>query len=149
MSKTGVKFRELNLENTGELGFVFKSWIGSFQNHAGPIPRDMYRTLYQGLLDRIVRRPGCVVLLAVNPANPDQLFGFAVAERDTPTLHYIYVKGGASALRRKGVGSDLLEALGHTGPVAEFHYTHSTKLGREFLNKRGGRYKPRLIDDLP
>lgn len=141
MSSTGVKFRELSWDNKSEVGFVYKSWINSYKNHADVIPYSMYRKLYQAIVDRILKRPGACVVLAYNPAEPDQLLGFAAFERDSPTLHYIYVKAD---FRNAGVGSDLLEFLLPEGCDA-FKYTFNTSLGRKYLGPRGGRYKPALI----
>jgi len=145
-SKTGVQFRELDLDNKSEVGFVYKSWLGSYKNHAGVVPYAIYRELYQGLLDRIIRRPGCMVVMITHPTDDNFLFGFAVVERDSPTLHYLYVK---YEYRKRGVATDTLKFLG-IGPSDEFIYTHSTKLGRDFLNKRGGRCKEQFVrGDLP
>jgi GNAT superfamily N-acetyltransferase len=143
MSKTGVQFRELDLSNKSEVGFVYKSWMGSYKNHAGVIPYGMYRDIMQVFLDRIIKRDGCIVVLITHPNDPDFLFGFAVGERDTPTLHYIYVK---EDYRRTGVATDTLEFLG----LENFEYTHSTSLGRKFLNPRGGKHRPQFVrNELP
>ena len=147
MSSTGVKFRSLNWENTSEVGFVYKSWLGSYKNHAADIPYSIYRKVYQELLDRIMKRDGCSVILAVHPEHEDQIFGFAVIERSTPALHYIYVK---EDYRRKGVGTDLLEFINQGNNSGEFTFTHSTRLGRTFLKSRGGKFNPRFVrNELP
>lgn len=146
MSNTGVKFRQLDWSNSSEVGFVYKSWLGSYKNHADVTPYSMYRKVYQHYLDRIMKRDECIVILAVHPEHPDQIFGFACFERSAPTLHYIYVK---EDYRRTGVGSDLLEYLLST-ETGEFAYTFNTSLGRKFLRPRGGKYKPRLVrNELP
>ena len=147
MSATGVKFRAINWDDTGEVGLVYKSWLGSYKNHATDIPYTMYRQLYQGLLDRIMQRPGASVILAVHPEHSDQIFGFAVTETESPTLHYIYVK---EDYRRKGVGTDILEFINDGNTTGEFCFTHSTRMGRNFLRARGGRFNPRFIrNELP
>lgn len=142
MSSTGVKFRELDLSAASETGFVYKSWLGSYKNHADVIPYSMYRKLYQALLDRVIRRPGAVVVLAVHPEHNDQIFGFACIERDSATLHYIYVKEN---FRRSGIGADILEFINQGNESGEFAFTFSTSLGRKYLRPRGGKYKPRLV----
>lgn len=147
MSNTGVKFRPINWGNDSEVGFVYKSWLGSYKNHASDIPYAMYRQIYQALLDRIMRRPGSEVILAIHPEHDDQIFGFAVIERNSPTLHYIYVK---ESYRRKGVGSDILEFICDGNTSGEFEFTHSTRMGRNFLKTRGGRFNPRFVrNELP
>jgi len=140
MSSTGVKFRELNWDDKSEVGFVYKSWLNSYKNHADVIPYSMYRKLYQAIVDRILKRDGACVVLAYNPAEPDQLLGFAAIERNSPTLHYMYVKDD---FRQKGVGSDLLEYI--LRDECSFNFTFSTAMGRKFFRPRGGKYKPRLV----
>ena len=145
MSSTGVEFRELDWNNTSEVGLVYKSWLGSYKNHAVDIPYSMYRDLYQGLLDRLLKRDGCVVILAYHPEYPDQIFGFAALERNSATLHYMYVKAD---YRRKGIGADLLEFI--LADNTSFDFTTKTRLGWKYLKSRGGNYKPRFIrNELP
>ena len=156
MSNTGVKFRALDTNVPSEVGFVYKSWLGSYKNHADVCPYSIYRQTYQVYLDRIIQRDESAVILAVHPDHPDQIFGFACFEKSFPTLHYIYVK---EDYRRTGVGSDLLEYLHNAGSNlaiispsenGEFAYTFNTSLGRKFLRKRGGAYKPKLVrNELP
>lgn len=149
MSKSGVAFRELNPENSDEVGFVYKSWLGSYKNHADVVPYKIYRQLYQTILESIIDRSECIVVLAYNPDLPDQLFGFACCERAQPTLHYIYVKAGPdNQLRRKGIGTDLLEFINEGNTSGEFKYTFNTTMGRKFLNARGGRYNPSFVRNL-
>lgn len=147
MSNTGVIFRALDPNNSSEVGFVYKSWLGSYKNHADVAPYSTYRATYQAYLDRIIQRENCIVLLAVHPEHTDQIFGFACFERLSPVLHYLYVK---EDYRRTGVGSDILEALLGDNPDCEFAYTFNTALGRKFLRPRGGKYKPKLVrNELP
>lgn len=147
MSNTGVKFRPLDWANSSEVGFVYKSWLGSYKNHADVTPYSMYRKVYQHYLDRIMRRGECAVILAVHPEHPEQIFGFVCTEKSSPTLHYIYVK---EDYRRTGVGTDLLEYINEGNDSGEFAYTFNTSLGRKFLRPRGGKYKPKLVrNELP
>jgi len=139
---TGVIFRELDMSNKSEVGFVYKSWIGSYKNHADVTPFAIYRRVYQAYLDRILKRAGSVVTLAVNPDYPDQILGFTAAERGSTALHYIYVK---QDFRKTGVGTDLIENFIGSDTSGEFNYTFNTALGRKFLKKRGGRYKPSIV----
>lgn len=147
MSNTGVKFRELDLTKPSEVGFVYKSWLGSYKNHADVMPYSMYRKVYQVILDRLIKRDGCLVVLAIHPEHEDQIFGFAVLERSSPTLHYIYVK---EDYRRTGVGSDILEFINQGNTSGEFKFTFNTTLGRKFLRSRGGKYDPKPArNELP
>ena len=114
---------------------VYKSWLGSYKAHALDVPYTMYAKLYQHLLDRIILRSECQVVLAVDPADPDFIFGFAVLERSVPVLHYIYTK---HKMRKNGIGSELLAFVQPDG--AEFKYTFQTTFGRNFLGKRGGKF---------
>jgi len=139
MSETGVKFRELDLSDTSEVGLVYKSWLGSYKNHADVIPFDMYRAVYQVILDRLVKSDDNMVVLAVHPEHPEQIFGFACVSRSSAVLHYLYVK---SKYRNKGIASDLLTFLTENKP---FQFTFSTKLGRKYLLPRGGKPNQRII----
>ena len=149
MSNTGLIFRPLDKMNSSEVGFVYKSWINSYKNHADVVPYSEYRATYQGYLERIIDRDNCAVILAVHPEHTDQIFGFVCYELTTPTLHYIYVKGGENSnYRREGVGSDLLEYM--LGTNLQFSFTFNTALGRKFLKPRGGKYKPQIVrNELP
>ena len=147
MSSTGVKFRALDLNESSEVGFVYKSWLGSYKNHADVCPYSIYRQTYQAYLDRIIKRPECYVILAVHPEHQEQIFGFICVERSSPTIHYIYVK---EDYRRTGVGTDLLEFVSEGNNSGEFAYTFNTALGRKFLRPRGGKYKPKIVrNELP
>ena len=147
MSNTGVKFRPLDFANSSEVGFVYKSWLGSYKNHADVTPYSVYRQTYQAYLDRIIKRDECLVVLAVHPEHSDQIFGFICVEKNSPTVHYVYVK---EDYRRTGVGSDLLEFVSQGNDSGEFSYTFNTSLGRKFLRPRGGKYKPKLVrNELP
>ncbi len=146
MSRTGVKFRPLDRSNSSEIGFVYKSWLQSFKAYADGVPYSEYRDTYQAYLDRIIQRDRCGVMLAVHPQHTDQIFGFICYELERPIVHYMYVKGD---YRRTGVGSDLLEEVLVTD-TGSFDYTFNTRLGRNFLNKRSGRYRPKHArNDLP
>lgn len=138
---SGIKYRELDWNNKKEVGFVYKSWLGSYKNHADIIPYNIYVKLYRGLLDRLLRRSGATVVLAYNVEHPDQIYAFAAVERNKPVLHYIYTK---EDYRRKfRIASDLLSYLLKDEP--EFSFTFNTAAGRKFLKERGGVYRPKLI----
>ena len=135
------------MNEPSEVGFVYKSWLGSYRNHADVCPYSVYRQTYQAYLDRIVKRDGCMVVLAVHPEHSDQIFGFICVERESPTVHFCYTK---EDYRRTGVGSDLLEFVSQGNDSGEFAYTFNTSLGRKFLRPRGGKYKPKLVrNELP
>lgn len=146
--RTGCLIRPWNPAEPSEVGFVYKSWLGSYKNYAGETPHNIYRKLYQGYLDRIIKRPGCSVLVACDPNDSEVLWGFIVFEKHHPVVHYIYVKEGHN-LRRNGIGSDLLAFCTNEGET-EFTFTFNTRMGRNFLRKRSGTYNPKFVrNDLP
>lgn len=53
---------------------------------------------------------GAKLLVAVHPEDDDAIVGYAIGE--PPTLHHVYVRGGADGMRGQGVARVLLAALG-------------------------------------
>lgn len=71
-------------------------------------PFDLYRQLFSDVQARLLARSKCLV--AVNPEDSNQIFGFCVYEPEAPpVLHWIQVK---KDFWRKGIAHSLLEAAG-------------------------------------
>lgn len=126
--------------------FVFSGWVESFRSAhaAGPIPSDMYRTLYREILRRVLDRSRVVV--AYNLDRPTQLFGFAVRDREDdqerPVLHYVFVK---QFFRRNGVARYLVQELG-ISTRDPFVYTFKSQAAKTIARKwTGGCFDPMVV----
>lgn len=117
------------------LPFVKATWLHNFKSSpwAGTLSDDIYFSAYSRQFDRILAAPANFCLVAVNPEDQDQIFGFVVASKPLvstgyrkedsgtwPAVHYVFVK---EAFRGLGIGKQLLFAAG----VVEnqpFYFTH-------------------------
>ncbi len=124
------------------MGFVFKSWIRSFVKSpwAGPYSRAVKVEATKNTIVDLLQQDDCHVVLACNPEDPNQLYGFVCFERgEQPVLHYVYVK---DFFRRMGVGSDLV-AVARGGSPDQLLYTHKTPVSARFLP--GASHRPGLV----
>lgn len=65
------------------------------------------------------------VLVACDPSDPDQIYGWIAGNPTSMVLYYIYVK---AAFRRAGVGTTLMrEAFGDDGQVRCVHRTDAAR----------------------
>lgn len=133
-----MKIRQQNEDDTN---FIYHSWLRSYRNRADVIPYHWYYKIYQGVLDRILKRPAARVAVACHPEYSDQIFGFIAYEHTgpIPTVHYIYVK---DPYRSNGIAQALL-SFALSGNET-FNYTFSPS-SHSRVKKRGGSYKPRLV----
>lgn len=77
-----------------------------------------YFQVYSKVIKALLKRPDCIVRLAVLADEPDTAIGWSVSEGKV--LHFVYVKREA---RRQGVGMALLPKSFETA-------THMTKIGK-------------------
>jgi len=114
------KIRPINLDKRSETGFVLEGWLKTYEKHmvrnamggnkgrtnyAGTGPARVWRRVYQYEQPKVVLYliHKAKVLVACNPEDDDQLYGFVCFEGNT--LHYIYVK---RTFERLGVGKLLV-----------------------------------------
>lgn len=130
--------------------FVHDAWLESFKTShaAGPIPMDMYRTVYREVLRRLVERPRCGTWVAYNSEDHDQVFGFITFETTNDrghVIHYVFVK---NFCRRMGIATGLLRATG-IEPEDPFLYTFKTPAATKLAQKwTGMRFDP-LVARFP
>ena len=134
-----------------DVPWVFSSWIKSYRQH-GPReaqgPRQHYYADKTRGITRVTGTPGVVTLVACNPDNEQQIFGWACGrywqEDDTLDLHYIHVK---SIYRRAGVARALVSALGLSLDT-KVRFTHTTAVDgaslRDWVPKSWA-YRPNLF----
>lgn len=133
-----------------DVHFILSSWLKSFDRYAfafpsmahcdckhcgrrnahtpreqprRPVPKEAYYEGQEALAKHILADSTTQVLVAVNPDDLDQIFGWACATKQSPpVLHYVYVKSFA---REKGIATALLKDLGIT-KERKATYTHRT-----------------------
>lgn len=116
----------------GDERLILSSWLESFRDcsrTANLVPKPFYFPLQREVSTALLRRGE--VLVACNPMDADQIFGWAVVERIArkPVLHYVYVK---QLFRRMGIASALLNAADCVGGFYTHHTVHAPAISRRF-----------------
>jgi hypothetical protein len=114
-----IKIRELRPEDES---FIYSTWLKSFKNskYTGPIPNHLYWPFYSEVIKYLLGR--CKTLVACNPENEKQVFGYIVYE-DENIIHWVYVKRD---FRRWGIGKKLHTASGVGVGGFPYFYTFKT-----------------------
>lgn len=126
--------------NAEDVGFIFNSWLKSFRNseYASEIPNEIYFSEHHKLIERLLQK--YEVIVAANPEDPSQIYGFICAGLTDGvfTLHYVYVK---HTFRRMGIGAALLNAFEHDPEFAAI-YTHKSRSAKHLAKKYNFIYHP-------
>lgn len=105
---TPVAYR---LARESDQAFLMDSWLRSCKHSRfiGPIPMDEYAACMSRWVTAILKRPGVEVLIACNPEDDDQIFGFICHEQGfrLPLVHFTYVK---QPFRKFGIARGLFGA---------------------------------------
>lgn len=128
-----------------DLGFIVDAWMKNYQKsgEVEDLTPDLYCPAQRAQINRFLRAGGAV--LAVNVADPTQLFGFVAFERDetarVAVVHYVYVK---KTFRGLGLGKQLVERAVQ-GVDARF-YTHRApkRADEHVLRRAGAKFNPFL-----
>lgn len=127
-----IKIRHAKVE---DLNFILNSWLKRYRDaiRARFVSDRDYYAIQHEVISKILAQPGLIALIACNPSDENQIFGYVVAEQshlvpDLLFVHWTYTKGFA---RKYGIAGSLLKALPAASTV---HYTHKTALV-EFLDK--------------
>jgi ribosomal protein S18 acetylase RimI-like enzyme len=106
--------------HAADTAFVVDSWLKSFRSSSGDVPGPIYWRSHREVVDALLQRAN--VLVACNPEDASQIFGWAAFEKRAGVLvlHYLYVK---EPFRRYGIATRLLRTLSAKG----CQYTHHTK----------------------
>ena len=127
--------------------FLFNSFLKSyrFSPFAEKITNTIYFEDHHKLIERIIQNSK--VLVACNPSDPSQLYGYILAGEEDGILviHFVYVK---HTFRNMGIGKTLLDAVGHSSDNAAV-YTHHTRMADRLSSKQNFVYHPYLLFDLP
>ena len=129
-----IKIRPAKAE---DLNFILNSWLKRYRDaiRARFVTDGVYYAYQHEAITKILQQPGLKAVVACNPDDEDQIYGYLIAEDhhivpDLRLLHWLYVKG---PLRRFGIAKALLESV-NDNSRKNVHYTHKTKLV-EFLDK--------------
>jgi len=119
LSKSQVQIRAAT---ETDIGFIFNSWLKSYKQSSFSkfIPGAVYFDLHHKTIESILKR--AKVLVAVNPADTNQIYGYIVYEtvQETSVVHYCYVK---ESFRKMGI---LTLLLSEANLPEAFFYSHST-----------------------
>ena len=121
---------------------IESSWKRSYRRHLAEVSTSVYYDEMNRLVPALLARS--TVLVACDPADPDQVYGYAVVEVDTrhapprAIVHYVYVK---SPFRRLGVGMRLIECALISSPTARC-CSHITSTVTPWASLRGIDYNP-------
>ncbi len=114
-----------------DVPWIYSSWMKSYREHGsgiGRIPKEVYRVYHRRGIERITARDGMITIVACNPDDNEQIFGWLCGtvdfEKKSAVLHFGHVK---SERRRQGIMRALVAALGVT-PAMTTEYTHHTKV---------------------
>lgn len=123
MEKIKVEFRKLNKDK--DQNFIFNSWLKSNRNsyHTKHVVNDIYFFEHKMIIQYLMDTSD--FLVAVNPEDPDQIYGYICYEHikdEIPVIHYIYVK---YTYRKLGIAKQLLTKAVptfDTDPVCISHF---------------------------
>lgn len=118
-----INFRTLETEDES---FIYNSWLKSFRNSplAKPLCNEVYFRNHKLIINNILQRS--TTLLACNPEDSSQIYGYIVYEmlRGVPIVHYVYTK---YTYRKLGIAKQLFEATIKSKPLLISHYTSNLK----------------------
>jgi hypothetical protein len=106
---------------------VLATWLRALR-HGNPFFRDAdaktYWAIYSKVIMALLRRPECLIRIAVLTDEPDVVIGWSAVENSV--LHFVFVKHQG---RRRGIARSLIP-----GNVTVI--THLTKTGRSLWQKK-------------
>lgn len=126
-----------------DIGFIFNSWLKSYRNSlfAKTISNTIYFSEHHKIIEKLAKTSE--IIIACNPDDPNQIYGYACAEKIDGifTLHYIYVK---QPFRRLGLANFMLTAFDVDMSEPSIH-THQTKVSELLAAKFNTVYHPYLL----
>jgi len=117
-----ISIREFN---ANDLNFILSKWLKNYKfssRFAKNIKPDIYYKWHHMILDNIMARPSCTILIANPTDEPDVNLGFICYETtDTKVIHYAFVK---PEFRNFGIGKRLFHHA--MGDKSVGYFTHWT-----------------------
>lgn len=130
-----------------DIPFIYSSWLRSYRNDSlvgSSVKKSIFFDNYQRVLDQILSKNTTKTFVVCKPDQPSVIFGYAVTEPSTATLHYVFVK---EAFRGFGLTKALLAEAFPTQSVSAVSITHKTKTAARFCAKFT--YNPFSLYQLP
>jgi hypothetical protein len=126
-----------------DASFIFNSWLKSFRENgiARPVSNEVYFAEQHKLIEKLLKR--CTTVIACNPTDPAQIFGWACFERVDGifVLHYVYIK---HPYRLLGLAKELLKEANHDFTTAGL-FTHWTAAALKLHEKKNLLYHPYIL----
>lgn len=125
-----------------DLPFIFNSWLKSFRDspQVQGVPNTLYYAEQHALIGQLLK--DSYVLIACNPDDPGQIYGYAVGcakpEPDHSVLHWVYVK---HPFRNFGIAKALVHDVCGDRPL---YYTHRVKNSDRIAGDRSATFNPYL-----
>jgi hypothetical protein len=123
-----------------DIPFMFNSWLQSYRHslHVKNISNTVFYGEHHKILERIMKRSEAII--ACNPIDQTQIYGYLVFERITGVLvvHYAYVK---QTYRRLGILKQMLDKAGRAGEEP-FVYSHETHIANKIAIRFRALYNP-------
>ncbi len=143
MSDSQITKVSLRAATQDDVGFIFNSWLKSYRQAPATqgIPSQIFFSEHHKLVERLLTSSN--VIVACDPEDPSQLFGYICASKVEGILaiHYVYIK---HTFRGLGIGKMLLNALEHD-PSAAAVFTHSTRVATKLASKYNLIYHPYVL----
>jgi hypothetical protein len=110
-----------------DVSFVFSSWLKSFRDAATVkgVPSGLYYPAQHAVIEGILQRQCCTALVACDPQDPSQIYGYVVAEYvgEGLVIHFTYTKFN---MRNLGIAKALVTTL--VVPTIKFvQFSHRTR----------------------
>lgn len=106
-----------------DLPFIMRSWLESYGRgspHTVLIPKLEFFPGHREIIDELLARDGCQLLVACDNEDHQVLLGFICTEL-TDICHYAYVK---KTFRRLGIAGMLAAVAGLVNPIKASHWSY-------------------------
>ena len=126
-------------------GFIYNAWLKSYKDSScgKTIVSDIFYSNHKEIVRKLIEDPNVSIVLAVNPDNTSQIYGFAAVET-TPsvsTVHYVYTKYSFIQL---GLARAMISEVEPDLSKIKF-ITHLPRDWREIATKYKVLYHPYLL----
>lgn len=118
-------------DHSNDLDFIYSTWVRSLGNQRPfrvNIDKNFFNAACHSLITKILTNAN--VLLACDPNDPEQLFGYIVFLKDPKVLFWVYTKFD---FRKANVGTRLMKKA--FGELSNIEYTVDTSAIRHLTNK--------------
>lgn len=126
-----------------DVGFIYNSWLKSYRSspNVSKVHHQLYYAGQHKLIENLLK--ACKVIVACNPEDSEQIYGFIIGEEIDSVLciHFVYVKQPFRAL---GIGKLLLNAFKHNIDTTCI-YTHHTVVGGKLAEKYNIYFHPYVL----